>query len=85
MEVSQPGRHGNSKDMSFFKLIGVGVFNVAIFSSLLLLPAGTLKWWRAWVFLEVVFVGTVASTVSVFRVNKDLLEASGRKTPNGDR
>jgi protein-S-isoprenylcysteine O-methyltransferase Ste14 len=60
--------------MSIFKLIGGVVFNVAIFGGLLFLPAGTLDWWRAWVFLGVVFVGTVASTVSVLRVNKDLLE-----------
>jgi protein-S-isoprenylcysteine O-methyltransferase Ste14 len=74
-EVSEPGRHGNGKiDMSIFTLIGGVVFNVAIFGGLLFLPAGTLDWWRAWVFLGVVFVGTVASTVSVFRVNKDLLE-----------
>jgi protein-S-isoprenylcysteine O-methyltransferase Ste14 len=34
----------------------------------------TLDWWRAWVFLGAVFVGTVASTVIIFRVNKGLLE-----------
>ena len=60
--------------MSPFKLICGVVFNVAIFGGLLFLPAGTLDWWRAWVFLGVVLVGTVASTVSVFRVSKDLLE-----------
>jgi protein-S-isoprenylcysteine O-methyltransferase Ste14 len=60
--------------MSLFKLIGGVVFNVAIYGGLLFLPAGTLDWWRAWVFLGLVFVGTVASTVSLFRVNKELLE-----------
>jgi protein-S-isoprenylcysteine O-methyltransferase Ste14 len=60
--------------MSIVKLIGGVVLNVAIFGGLLLVPAGTLSWWRAWVFLGVVFVGTVASTVTLFRVNKDLLE-----------
>src|SRR3989442_14238198 len=60
--------------MAIFKLIVGVIFNVAIFGALLFFPAGTLDWWRAWVFLGVVFVGTVASTVSVFRVNKDLLE-----------
>jgi protein-S-isoprenylcysteine O-methyltransferase Ste14 len=60
--------------MSPFKLICGVVFNVAIFGGLLFLPAGTLNWWRAWVFLGVVLVGAVASTVSVFRVSKDLLE-----------
>lgn len=60
--------------MSIFKLISGVVSNVAIFGGLLFLPAGTLDWWRAWVFLGVVFVGAVASTASVFRVNKGLLE-----------
>jgi protein-S-isoprenylcysteine O-methyltransferase Ste14 len=72
--ASQPGRHGNGKvQMSIFTLIGGVLLNVAIFGGLLFVPAGTLDWWRAWVFLGVVFGGTVASTVSVFRVNKDLL------------
>jgi protein-S-isoprenylcysteine O-methyltransferase Ste14 len=70
----QPGCHGNSKvDMSICTLIGGVILNVAIFGGLLLLPARTLDWWRAWVFLGVVFVGTVASTVSVFQVNQELL------------
>jgi protein-S-isoprenylcysteine O-methyltransferase Ste14 len=60
--------------VSIFKLILGVLFNVAIFGGLLFLPAGTLNWWRAWVFLGVVFVATVASTVSVFRANKDVLE-----------
>ncbi|HEY6287987.1 MAG TPA: isoprenylcysteine carboxylmethyltransferase family protein [Nitrospiraceae bacterium] len=60
--------------MSIFKLIGGVVVNTAIFGGLLFLPAGTLDWWRAWVLFGVVFVGTVASTVSLFRVNKGLLE-----------
>jgi protein-S-isoprenylcysteine O-methyltransferase Ste14 len=59
--------------MSRFKLIGGVVCNVAIFGGLLFLPAGTLDWWRAWVFLGVVFVGAVASTASLFRSSKDLL------------
>src|SRR5215510_12138481 len=59
--------------MSIFTLIGGVLLNVAIFSGLLFVPAGTLHWWRAWVFLGVVFGGAVASTVGVFRVNKDLL------------
>jgi protein-S-isoprenylcysteine O-methyltransferase Ste14 len=59
--------------MSRFKLIGGVVCNVAIFGGLLFLPAGTLDWWRAWVFLGVVFVGAVASTASLYRASKDLL------------
>jgi len=60
--------------MSISKLsLGVLV-NVAIFGVLLFVPAGTLDWWRAWVFLGVVFVGAVASTVSLYRTSKELLE-----------
>jgi protein-S-isoprenylcysteine O-methyltransferase Ste14 len=59
--------------MFICKLILGIILNVAIFSALLFLPAGTWAWWRAWVFLGVVFVATVASTVSIFRVNKDVL------------
>jgi uncharacterized SAM-binding protein YcdF (DUF218 family) len=60
--------------MSIFKLIAGVILNVAIFGGLLFLPAGTLDWWCAWVFLGVVFVGAVASTISLFRLNKELLE-----------
>ena len=60
--------------MCHFKLIGGVLCNVTIFGGLLFLPAGTLEWWRAWVFLGVVLIGAVASTVSLFRANKDLLE-----------
>jgi protein-S-isoprenylcysteine O-methyltransferase Ste14 len=60
--------------MSIVKLIGGVVFNVAFFGGLLFLPPHTLDWWRAWVFLGVVFVSTVVSTVAVFRVSKDLLK-----------
>jgi protein-S-isoprenylcysteine O-methyltransferase Ste14 len=59
--------------MSLFKLILAVLFNVTIFGGLLFLPAGTLDWWRAWVFLGVVFVGAVASTVSIYGVNKEVL------------
>jgi protein-S-isoprenylcysteine O-methyltransferase Ste14 len=47
--------------MSTFKLVLGVLFNVITFGGLLFFPAGTLDWWRAWVFLGVVFVGTVAS------------------------
>src|SRR5690242_9590191 len=53
--TSQPGRHDNGKvRMSIFTLIGGVLLNVAIFGGLLFVPAGTLDWWRAWVFLGVV-------------------------------
>ena len=53
------------------KLIVGIILNMAIFAVLLFLPAGTLQWWRAWVFLGVVFVATVATVVQLPR---DLLD-----------
>lgn len=53
------------------KLIVGIILNVAIFAVLLFLPAGTLQWWRAWVFLGVVLVATVATVVQLPR---DLLD-----------
>jgi protein-S-isoprenylcysteine O-methyltransferase Ste14 len=59
--------------MFIYRLI-VGVMaNVAIFGGLLFLPAGTFAWLRAWAFLGVVFVGTVATMVGVFASNQELL------------
>ncbi len=60
--------------MSIIKLIFGVLLDVAIFGGLLFLPAGTLDWWRAWVFLGVVFIAAAAGTVSLYRVNKALLE-----------
>lgn len=60
--------------MSIFKLILGVVSNVAIFGVSLFLPAGTLDWWRAWVFLGVVLVAAVASTAALYRYDLALLE-----------
>jgi protein-S-isoprenylcysteine O-methyltransferase Ste14 len=59
--------------MFIFKIIVAILYNIAIFGGLLFLPAGTLEWWRAWMFLGIVFVGTVVTMVGVFRNNEDLL------------
>src|SRR5574341_2440618 len=59
--------------MFIFKLVVGIIVNVAVSGGLLFLPAGTLAWWRAWVFLGVVITGTVATMVGVFRDNKELL------------
>jgi IS1 transposase/Pyridine nucleotide-disulphide oxidoreductase, dimerisation domain len=50
--VMRKARHGEGCARMFvFKLIVGVAFNVAIFGGSLFLPAGTLDWWRAWVFL----------------------------------
>src|SRR5262249_43757411 len=56
-----------------FRLIMSVILNVVVFGGLLFLPAGTLRWWRAWVFIGVVFIAAVATMASVFRSNEDLL------------
>jgi hypothetical protein len=60
--------------MSTFKLIFGVLCNPVGFGGILFVPVGTLEWWRAWGFLGVVCVGTVASNVSVFRANPAMLE-----------
>lgn len=60
--------------MSIYKLSTGVIMNVAIFGISLFLPAGTLGWWRAWVFLGVVFVCAAASTMSIYRIHSGILE-----------
>jgi protein-S-isoprenylcysteine O-methyltransferase Ste14 len=56
------------------RLIGSVVLNVAIFALLLFIPAGTLAWPRAWIFLGVVFVCAAATMFGLFlRGNQELL------------
>jgi protein-S-isoprenylcysteine O-methyltransferase Ste14 len=57
--------------MRHVKRIGGVFLNVGIFALLLLLPAGTLRWPRAWVLLAVIFV---AATFSVYAIPDDLLD-----------
>jgi protein-S-isoprenylcysteine O-methyltransferase Ste14 len=61
------------KEMFIYRLIFGIIINSVIFGVLLFLPAGTFDWWRAWVFIGVVFVGTAVTMVTVFRDREDLL------------
>jgi protein-S-isoprenylcysteine O-methyltransferase Ste14 len=45
-----------------FKQIAGIVFNTFFFAVTLFVPAGTIRWPRAWIFLGVVFVGTAVTT-----------------------
>jgi protein-S-isoprenylcysteine O-methyltransferase Ste14 len=56
-----------------FRLVGSVAANVAIFGALLFVPAGTLHWWRAWLFLGVVLIATSATMFGVFAANEELL------------
>src|SRR5215469_2977166 len=56
--------------MLLFKQIGGIVFNTFFFAVTLFVPAGTIRWPRAWIFLGVVFLGTA---VTMFVLPEELL------------
>lgn len=61
----------------FRAILGV-IGYTGLFAVFLFVPAGTLNWWRAWVFLGVLFTVRAVSTVSVLRVNRALLVERAR-------
>jgi protein-S-isoprenylcysteine O-methyltransferase Ste14 len=60
--------------MLFRKLILGGLFNLVVLSGLLCIPARTLDWWRAWVFIGVFVFGMAVTALLLLRVDKGLLE-----------
>jgi len=58
--------------MSVPKVIAGVVFNVAFYAILLFVPAGTLHWWRAWVFLSVTVIVMAAAIFSMLPDSADL-------------
>jgi protein-S-isoprenylcysteine O-methyltransferase Ste14 len=58
--------------MFILKVLYALLGNFVIFGGLLFLPAGTLNWWRAWVFLGVVAVSVIATMFIAFRENEEL-------------
>jgi protein-S-isoprenylcysteine O-methyltransferase Ste14 len=58
--------------VSIPKVIASVVFNVAFYALLLFVPAGTLHWWRAWVFLAVTVVVMALAVFSILPDNADL-------------
>ena len=55
------------------KLILGFVIEMVVFGALLFIPAGTLAWWRAWVFLGVFLVAGVMATIALLPGHEDLL------------
>jgi protein-S-isoprenylcysteine O-methyltransferase Ste14 len=55
------------------KLILSVIYVAAVFGGLLFVPAGTVHWWRAWVFVGVVVVGTIATIAAIFPSQMDSL------------
>ena len=58
--------------MSIPKVIAGVAFNVALYAVLLFVPAGTMHWWRAWVFLAVTVAVMAVAIFSIFPDNADL-------------
>jgi len=63
------------RSATVFKLTASFVLQSTIFAGLLFVPAGTLRWWRAWVFIGVMCVAlpAVAMAAGVFPTNEDFL------------
>jgi len=60
------------------KVIAGVVFNVAFYALLLFVPAGTLHWWRAWVFLAVTVAVMAGAVFSILPGNADLFSQRAR-------
>jgi protein-S-isoprenylcysteine O-methyltransferase Ste14 len=70
-------------------LTGVAI-NAAFFSLALFVPAWTLDWWRAWVVVAIVIIGTAGSTLDIARADTGLIEERYKSPiqtgqPLGDR
>ena len=55
-------------------LVGGVLYPVGMFGVLLFVPAWTLDWWRAWVFLGTIFVASAATMLGIFPSRADLLD-----------
>jgi len=64
----------SNSSMLLFKLVIYSTISFVIMGGLLFLPAGTLNWWRAWVFIGVLAAGSAISVVRLFPEHKDLIE-----------
>jgi hypothetical protein len=58
--------------MFILKVLSALLGNLIIFGGLLFLPAWTLNWERAWIFLGVVAVSVIATMIIAFRENEEL-------------
>ncbi|HEU5247015.1 MAG TPA: isoprenylcysteine carboxylmethyltransferase family protein [Candidatus Udaeobacter sp.] len=58
--------------MSSFKLVAGVISNVGFYALVLFAPAGTLHWWRAWVFLAVTVAVMAVAIFSILPDNADL-------------
>src|SRR5256714_4448857 len=64
--------------MSIPKVLAGVAFNVAFYALLLFVPAGTLHWWRAWMFLAVTVAVMAGAIFSILPGNADLFSERAR-------
>jgi protein-S-isoprenylcysteine O-methyltransferase Ste14 len=64
--------------MSIPKVIAGVVFNVAFYALVLFVPAGTLHWWRAWMFLAVTVAVMAVAIFSILPDNSGLFSERAR-------
>ncbi|MBO0695043.1 MAG: hypothetical protein J2P56_02975, partial [Verrucomicrobia bacterium] len=64
--------------MSVSKLVAGIIFNVVFYGLLLFVPAGTLHWWRAWLFLAVTVAVMATAIFSMFPDNAGLFSERAR-------
>lgn len=50
------------------------IIQLITFGGLLMVPAWTLHWWRAWTFLGIIVVAMVATTVTLYPKSRELLQ-----------
>lgn len=70
--VARVGHHGYMGRT--LKLVGAVIASPLIYLGLLLGPAGTWSWWRAWVFIGVMLGVGLAGTLGVFLRRPDFLD-----------
>jgi len=56
------------------RMLVSGTFGMAVFGSLLFVPAGTFNYWQAWVFLAVIVTASWISSIYFLRTNRAALQ-----------
>jgi protein-S-isoprenylcysteine O-methyltransferase Ste14 len=60
------------------------VFGLAVLALLLFLPAGTLNYWQAWVFIATVLVATIFPSIYIARTNPAALQRRMKGGPRAE-
>jgi protein-S-isoprenylcysteine O-methyltransferase Ste14 len=63
------------------KVVAFSIVGTVMFGSMLFLPAGTFKYWQAWVFLVVFALSTLTPSIYLLRTNPAALERRMRTGP----